>query len=201
MLCDVFDAVMASCAEVKRFPTRVMVRTDGKLILERRDTPENKDYIILETCHFAARYSLRSERPKYQGKPYTLTLPSEIRSRRRYRDWADFCEECKHDPVLNWFKQWSNLSEEFFAFLSRNIGLSFVICVDYIGYEKHLRELYKETFGEDPDRSLLCEPYEGEAGAAAEKEFKDTLYEDSKERIVQQQRERREKSRKEKENR
>lgn len=191
MLGDVFEAVMASTSKVERFPTRVMVRPDGKLILERRNTPENKDYIVLETCHFAARYSLRSERPKFQGKPYTLTFPSEIRSRRRYANWADFCEECKHDPVLNWFKDWSNLSEEFFAFLSRNIGLSFVICVDYLGYEKHLRELYKKTFGEYPDHSLLCEPYEGEAGAAAEKEFKDNLYSDNKERIIE-----REKSRK-----
>lgn len=189
---------MASSVELQPFHARIMVRTDNELILERRDLPQNTSYLVLDLCHFAIAYKPRSDRPRFQGKPFLIMIPSEIRSRRRYRDWADFCEECTHNPTMNWLKQWSNLSEEFFAFLSRNIGLSFVICVDYLGYETYLRKLYIERFGEEPTRSLLCEPYEGEAAAVASEEYVNRLYDNSIERKIAKGKE---KSRKEKENR
>lgn len=186
MLCDIFEAEMASSVELESFHTRIFVRLDGGLILEQITNSNSAEYLELKTSGFCIAYKPRSDQPRYCGKPFMLTLPPEVYARRRYRDWDDFCEESKTSPVINWLKQWSNINKKLFAMLERNKGLSFTICIDYVGYEKHLRELYIERFGEKPKHSLLCEPYEAEAGAAAHEEYKKRIYKESIRRKVEQ---------------
>lgn len=186
MLCDIFDAEMASSVELESFHTRVLVRLDGGLVLEQRTASNSAEFLELKPSSFSITYKPRSDQPRYCGKPFMLTLPNEVYARRRYKDWDDFCEESKTSPVINWLKQWSNINKKLFAVLERNRGLAFTIGIDYVGYEKHLRELYIERFGEKPKHSLLCEPYEAEAGAAAHEEYKKRIYKESIRRKIEQ---------------
>lgn len=180
------EAELSSPVALDTFHARILVNLDSELILEGEYTPGDKNYIALSNSHYTIAYKPRSDQPKFSGKPFLIVLPPEIWTRRRYKDWADFYKESEHDAVLRWLIRWSNLSEEYFAMLERNKGLTFVICIDYVGYEKHLRKLYIERFGEEPTRSLLCEPYEGESAAIVNDEYKKMLYKESIRRKVEQ---------------
>ena len=112
--------------------------------------------------------------------------------RKRYANWDDFCSECEREPQLRWLKKWSYLDENFFKMVENNKGLQFGIPLKLVEYDAYLREQFRERFGEDPgDRALLCTPYEGEASALANEEYKKQLYEDSIKRKVSQEKERR----------
>lgn len=196
MLLDSLNAEMAAQSPSDRFYARVIVRTDENLVLSNSYNPNTTEYIDLTKNMFWLMYRPRNDRPKYQGKPYVLRVPDYISVRNRYADWNDFCSECEREPQLMWIKNWSDLDKDFFAMAKRNIGLQLTISFKLKEYEKHLQELYREQFGEDPgDKALLCAPYEGEASAAADEELKDQLYSDMKKRITVSQRERRRKNR------
>lgn len=180
------EAELSSPVALDTFHARTFVRLDGGLILEPRTETNSADFLELKTSGFCIAYKPRSDQPKFSGKPFVLTLPDSPFIRRRYKDWDDFYNESKTCPTINWLIQWSNISKELFAMLERNKGLSFTICIDYIRYEKHLRELYIERFGEEPTRSLLCEPYEGESAAIVNDEYKKMLYKESIRRKVEQ---------------
>lgn len=186
MLLDRFNAEMAASSTVDKFYARVVVRTDGNLVLNGSFNLDTTEYMDLTKGVFWLMYRPRNDRPKYQGKPYILRMPEGIYVRRRYVDWDDFCSECEHEPQLMWLKNWSDLDEDFFAMAKRNIGLQLGIGFKLKEYEKHLQEVYRERFGEDSgDRALLCAPYEGEASAAADEDYKGQLYSDMKKRIVE----------------
>lgn len=186
MLLDALNAEMAASSTVDKFYARAIVRTDENLILNGSFNPATEEYLVLSGYQYWFMYRPRNDHPKYQGKPYILASPKGVFVRTRYADWGDFCSECEREPRLMWIKNWSDLDEDFFAMAKRNIGLQLNIPFKLKEYEKHLQELYREQFGEDPgDRALLCAPYEGEASAAADEDYKNQLYSDMKKRIVE----------------
>lgn len=190
---DKFRREMAASSTVDKFYARVVVRTDGNLVLDNSYNPSTTEYINLTKNMFWLMYRPRNDRPKYQGKPYVLRVPDEISVRNRYADWNDFCSECEREPQLMWIKNWSDLDEDFFAMAKRNIGLQLTISFKLKEYEKHLQEVYREQFGIDPgDTALLCAPYEGEASAAADDEVRAKEYADAKKRIVDNRRRKKE---------
>ena len=185
MLLDSLNAEMAAASKSNTFYARIIIRTDEKLVLDYALPQGDKTYMEITAGKFLLMYRPRTDRPKYQGKPYVLIVPYSVNVRRRYVGWEDFCSECEHEPQLMWLKKWSNLDKKFFAMAKRNIGLMLPILIHLVEYEKHLQKVYREQFGEDPgDKALLCAPYEGEASAAAEDEYKNKSYEDMIDRML-----------------
>ncbi len=189
---DKFRREMAALSPCETFHARAVVRTDEGLVLNGSFNPNADEYLVLSGYQYWFMYRPRNDQPKYQGKPYILSSPHGVLIRTRYADWDDFCSECEREPRLMWIKNWSELDEDFFAMAKRNIGLQLGVPFKLKEYEKHLQELYREQFGEEPgDTALLCAPYEGEASAAANEEYKKQLYEDNIKRKVSQEKERR----------
>ena len=180
---NIAQAVLAADKTVDTFHARTMVRTDEKLLYDHATPAGDKTFLTLTAGKFLVTYRPRNDQPRFTGKPYCFVFPAETNLRKRYADWADFCSECEHEPQLRWLKKWSYLDEKFFEMVKNNKGLQFGIPLKLVEYDAYLREQFREQFGEDAgERALLCLPYEGEASAAANEEYKKQLYEDSIER-------------------
>lgn len=192
MLLDALNAEMAASSKANTFHTRVLVRTDEKLLTGYEMPVGDKRFMVIGSYNFQVEYQPRNDQPRYQGKPFLFSFPPEVKLRKRYADWDDFCSECELEPQLRWVKKWSYLDEKFFEMLKNNKGLKFAVPFKLVEYDAYLREQFREQFGEDAgERALLCAPYEGEASAAANEEYKKQLYEDSIKRKVSQEKERR----------
>lgn len=189
---SIAQADLAANTKAETFHARVIIRTDEKLLSGYATPLGDKTFMVIGSYNFQAEYQPRSDQPRFQGKPFLFSFPPEVNLRHRYADWADFCAECEREPQLRWLKKWSYVDEKFFEMIKNNKGLKFAIPFKLVEYYEHLRNLYREQFGVDPgDRGLLCLPYEGEASAAADEEYKKRLYEDSIKRKVIQEKERR----------
>ena len=168
---NIAQVKLAASSAVDTFHARVVVRTDEKL-LTGYETPEgDKTFMVISSYHFQVGYKPRNDQPRFAGKPFCFLFPPEVKLRKRYANWDDFCSECEREPQLRWLKKWSYLDENFFKMVENNKGLQFGIPLKLVEYDAYLREQFRERFGEDPgDRALLCTPYEGEASALANEE-------------------------------
>ena len=185
MLLDALNREMAASTELNTFHTRVLVRTDEKLLSGYEFVDGDKTFMVINSYNYQIEYQPRNDQPRYIGKPYLFSFPTEVKLRKRYADWADFCSECEHEPQLRWLKKWSYIDEKFFELVKNNKGLKFSIPFNLVGYDAYLREQFREQFGEDAgERALLCAPYEGEASAAAKDEYKKQIYAGSIERKI-----------------
>ena len=189
---NIAQVKLAASSAVDTFHARVVVRTDEKLLTGYEIPEGDKTFMVISSYNFQVGYKPRNDQPRFVGKPFCFLFPPEVKLRKRYANWDDFCSECEREPQLRWLKKWSYLDENFFKMVENNKGLQFGIPLKLVEYDAYLREQFRERFGEDPgDRALLCTPYEGEASALANEEYKKQLYEDSIKRKVSQEKERR----------
>lgn len=180
---NIAQAELAASSTVNTFHARVVVRTDEKLLSGYELVNGDKTFMVISSYVFQVSYKPRNDQPRFTGKPFCFLFPPEVKLRKRYADWADFCSECEREPQLRWLKKWSYLDEKFFEMVKNNKGLQFGIPLKLVEYDAYLREQFREQFGVDAgERALLCAPYEGEASAAANEEYKKQLYEGSIER-------------------
>ena len=189
---NIAQVKLAASSAVDTFHARVVVRTDEKLLTGYEIPEGDKTFMVISSYNFQVGYKPRNDQPRFAGTPFCFLFPPEVKLRKRYANWDDFCSECEREPQLRWLKKWSYLDENFFKMMENNKGLQFGIPLKLVEYDAYLREQFREQFGEDPgDRALLCAPYEGEASALANEEYKKQLYEDSIKRKVSQEKERR----------
>lgn len=186
MLGDKQRKKMAANTDLRPFYAGVRILLNGGLLDQNDISMPKEEYIT--TLEASISYKPRRDVPKYEqlGDYIVKSRNCQKGERTRYRDWENYCAEADKYPVQKFIKEWSNISKEHFELAKANSGATIAIACDCIRYNEHLKELYREKYGEEPppDARLLSLEAEAKGSELATEEYHQRLYSENIERML-----------------
>ncbi len=186
MLGDKQRDEIAANTDLQPYYAWTKIRLNGGLLDKNDISRADEEYIL--NLEVTISYKPRRDMPKYEQMGDYIVKPRNCRrgQRTRYRGWEDYCEKAEEDVIQKLIKKWTDISKGYFDLAKANSGATIPIGCDYVRYNEHLKELYRETYGKEPppDARLLSVEAEAKGSELANQEYHQRLYNESKERML-----------------
>lgn len=99
----------------------------------------NKNYVLTDGMYYV-KYNPLPDSVQWKGKPFVVISDMFVHKKIRVASWQGFWKVAQENPRARLIQKFTNISAEVFGLAKTHPGLQVPVCLDFVKYEKFLKE-------------------------------------------------------------